>query len=624
MRYTLKQAQELVDDAVRRSQPRHERWDSLERLYRYGSPSPDVSLTSVEAGRLAESVGLSLDSINLALPAVNIILESVVARTPGLLVEPLSGGENAEVSAKVAQAVARYFWRRSRATYKLRDNAQDMVVLGSGFAKVGWAHEEHDEERPEDEILDEVAKQIEADRTLATLSGRAPTDPDEIIQRVALTTSVVDVDEPYVEYVSPFDMFVPLDARRLEEARWVAQRLTLPADEVRAHPEYENTEHVKVDGRAGAESSQRGGQARRGKDGVEAPGTDAGTGVFETATIYEFYDMRSRRLMVFQLDAKAPLLDRELPYSHRYTPFVHARNYSDGGKEFWPFGELESVASIFHMYNEFTQEQLDNARRSGNKYVVNADRFTPELRELLESSEPDVVVPVPGLGDESSIGDIFQAVPREPLPADVYEAAGMLHGLSREVMGLNDFQTGGVGADRMSATAAAVVDGVATLRAQGKVQQVEECASQIAGRQLLLCQEFLTEATAIRIVGDQGVAWEDVTADDIHGEFMVTVEGGSTQAVNPATRQQRATDMLTTIIPTIQALGYDPEPALRSVLRDLEMDPDIVLVRPEGAALPDGPPGAPPMPGGPSDPTVPQEGYGGPPVPAAVRGDIAL
>jgi hypothetical protein len=139
----------------------------------------------------------------------------------------------------------------------------------------------------------------------------------------------------------------------------------------------------------------------------------------------------------------------------------------------------------------------------------------------------------------------------------------------------------------MSATAAAVVDGVATLRAQDKLAAVETGVSSIGLRILLLCQEFLDESRAIRIAGPGGAAWLSVSASDIYGEFKVNVEGGSTRALNPATRAQRGIQTLQTVIPVLTQLGYDPTNAVRMALRDMGYDPNYLLVKETPEAAPE-------------------------------------
>ncbi|MGH3441155.1 MAG: portal protein [Nitriliruptorales bacterium] len=626
--YSLKVAQAFVKDAVVRAEPRHNLWRAIEELYRHGR-TQGGAVTPSQAGRIVEHLpGLTLDSINLVLAHTTIILASVAANDPQLLVMPIGGGEPAEDTALISQSVLSYFWRRTDATDDLRDMAADTVKIGNGFGKVGWSHEEHDEDRDEDEITDELARLIEGDRRLAELGGREPLPVEELEAQVPLTAGLVDRDEPYLEYVSPYDLFVPLDARRINEARWIAQRITLPVDEVREHPDFKNKSTVTPDAiNAGQHTAERI-QAERGKDGSNL--SREAIEAFDVATIWEFYDMRSRRLMVFQIDAEKPLLDEDLPYNHHYSPFVHMRNYDDGGKEFWSFGDLENIASVQELFNEFVFEQVTSARRAGNKYLIDQQYLTSAMKAALESDEPDQIIPVDNPND-LPLRDIVQVVARAALPAEQYQVRTDLQQWMRDVTGINEFEAGG-GLDRshISATAVAVADGVSTLRAQHKVAQVEKAARHAGLLMLMLCQEFLDEERAIRVSGSNGATWPKVSAADIQGEFKVYVEGGSTQAVNPATRRQKAVETLQAVFPVVAQMGYDPEPLLRSILRDLGMDPDQVLVRPtrppaDGA----GAGGAPPDPsaglGAPSlAPTVSQEDLGGPPVPAAVEGDIAL
>jgi hypothetical protein len=160
-----------------------------------------------------------------------------------------------------------------------------------------------------------------------------------------------------------------------------------------------------------------------------------------------------------------------------------------------------------------------------------------------------------------------------------------------------------------------VVEGVATLRAQDKIMSIEDGAAQVGNLILLLCQEYLDEPTAIRISGDMGASWPEVTKADLYGEFLVKVEGGSLRALNPATKEQQGLRTLQQVLPVLVELQYDPTPALRNALRDLGYNPDDVLVpmdnaiEAQAAGAPPGPqPGVPP-----SAPTAPISQMGGPP-----------
>ena len=45
-------------------------------------------------------------------------------------------------------------------------------------------------------------------------------------------------DRPFIERVSPFDMYVDPDARTIEDMRWIAQRIRRPVADVRVDKRY--------------------------------------------------------------------------------------------------------------------------------------------------------------------------------------------------------------------------------------------------------------------------------------------------------------------------------------------------------------------------------------------------
>ena len=564
--YELSEIQELIADAKNRYKWRHSWFRSLEALYRTGKSS-SVAESSIEGTVFERLHPADLETINMVLPHLNIILASVVSRDPKPLAVPYSGGEDAETTARVAEAVAGYYWLRTNATSVLRDMAQDMVVLGNGFCKIGWKHSVTETARSQEDITKDINGVLKSEILVSIEEGR-DANVDNVTNFVPLVDKRVEADEPYVEYVSPYDIFFPANARRIEETRWVAQRIILPIDEIKANPVLKNTKNIIADGL----------QDTRERDTGRDFSSVAETMIYETATIYEFYDMRTRMLTVTQLGAEEALYEGEIPYNHRHAPFVHMRNFSDGGQEVWSFGDLENIASLQEKLNETFTEQIDNMRRSGNKYVTIRGLFDSESRDRLESDEPDVVVEMEQISGISP-RDAITVLPRAPLPADIYNAQTKFEDAMRQVLGINDFQAGGLGADRMSAYAAAVVDGVATLRAKDKQQSVEKAASAIFNQIIRLCQEFMLENRAIRLVGTNGGVWAEIDSSVIQGEFDMRVEGGSLSAVNPAVRQARAIEMLGTIVPVLNTFGYDTEPALRHIVRDLGYDPDIFLVK---------------------------------------------
>lgn len=579
--YTLQEAQRLVEDAKERYTWRHQWFRALELLYRTGKSAPlsEVSTYGTVFERLSPA---DLETINMVLPHLNIIIASVVSRDPRPVAVPYAGGEVAELAARVAESVGYYYWLRTNATSVMRDMAQDLVVLGNGFCKVGWSHTEEEVRKSDEQMQDELTDVVEADMLYAEAAGVDEKPVSELEDYVPASEMIIVEDEPFVEYVSPYDIFFPANARRIEDCRWIAQRIVLPADEVKANPTLSNTDDIIMDGE----------DARWREAGYKPQGDDKYYEVMQTATIYEFYDMRTRRLMVFQLGGAKPLYDGPIPYSHRYSPFVHMANYRDGGNEIWAFGDLENIASLQEKLNEVFTEQVDNMRRSGNKYLTVKGVLSNDARDRLESNEPDVVVEVDLQATGQPLSDVIVPVPRASLPADIYAAQAKMEDAMRSVLGINDFQAGGVGADRMAAYTAAVVDGVATLRAKDKVAAVERAAGKVFNLMIRLCQEFMVDSKPIRILGPNGAMWADVDSEMLYGEYDMRVEGGSLEAANPATRQGKAIELLNVVVPTLSNFGYEVEPALRHAIRELGYDPDHLLAKapqqPEMAPAPEG------------------------------------
>jgi hypothetical protein len=637
MQYTLTDKQAAVRDAVRRMEPVHQHWRTLETLYRTGSSG---ELSQADAGRiLAFPVpGAFLRTVNMLLPHLTLMVNSVAARDPKFVITPTGGDpEVVERNSAVARGILDYFWPRTDATSVLRDMTQDMVVLGNGFAKVGWAYTSTQLNRDGSDVALETADLVLSAQEVAGEFG-LPVDEDtirEIVEGVALTEELVEEDEPYAEYVSPYDIFVPPDARRMNQVRWVAQRLRLPLEEVRENPMFNKAALDDLSADTGYADAGTISQYELS----DTPLPEA----FGYVTIYEFYDMRDRKLTVFSLNGDKALWDGEIPYAHRYPPFVHMRNYSDGGSTFWAFGDIENVAGLQLMINEIMVAEINDLKRVGNKYFINKRVLTPELAKALGENKPDQVIPV-DLPPNVAMQEVLQPVQRLATPSDNYMMEDKLQGYVQRILGISDMQVGQVSvASRVPATAAAAVEGATTTRALEKLSSVEKASRELATRMLALCQQFLDEGKAIRIVGPDAPTWLSVSAEDIEGEFSIEAEGGSTQAVNPMTRARQGLEMLNVVVPALAAFGYDTNNALRTALSYMGLNPDHLLVRPQPAPQdpgmggdpamqampPEGmPPGMDPGMGMPADAGMPMmqdlAALGGPPVPGAGSGEMLL
>jgi hypothetical protein len=605
-KYTLKDKQAALRDAMRRMEPVHQHWLILESLYRTGAQR---EITQLDLNRILPFPvpGAFLRTVNMLLPHLTLVINSVAARDPKFVITPVGGDvEVIERNGVTAKAVLDYFWKRADATSVLRDMTQDMVIMGNAFAKVGWAYSENTRDRTDEELLVSSTELLDAAAEVAGEAG-VPMDNDmvaAVLDTVTLTEQMVEVDEPYVEYVSPYDMFLPADSRRMNQTRWVCQRIRLPKDEVEANEMFDRkaVEDLKVDT----------GYADQSTINIYENQAQGLPPAFAYVTVYEFYDMRDRSLCIFQLDAERPLYEGEIPYAHRYPPFVHMRNFSDGGSTFWGFGDVENVAGIQLMINEIMIAEINDLKRVGNKYFINKKVLTPELSKALSEAKPDQVIPVDVPGNVA-MSDVLQPVQRLATPNDNYIMEDKLQNYVQQILGISDLQAGSIrSASRVPATAVASLDGAQTTRAMEKMVNVEKASREIGTRILALCQQFLDDSKAVRIAGPDAPQWLSVSASDIDGEFAVEAEGGSTQAINPAARARQGLEILNNVVPALSNLGYDPSNAVRTAITYMGLNPDHLLVRPEPQPAPEVAPGAPAPAGVPGQPGMPTEMAGSP------------
>mgnify|MGYP007086239281 CR=1 FL=1 len=169
--YSLKDKQAAIRDALRRMEPVHTHWRMLESLYRTGAQR---ELTMLDLNRILPFPvpGSFLRTVNMVLPHLTMIINTVSARDPKFVVTPI-GGDIAiiERNALIAKTILEYFWKRADATATLRDMTQDMVILGNGFAKIGWAYSERTIDRTPEETDYEMTELIATAQETATEMG---------------------------------------------------------------------------------------------------------------------------------------------------------------------------------------------------------------------------------------------------------------------------------------------------------------------------------------------------------------------------------------------------------------------------------------------------------------------
>lgn len=397
--------------------------------------------------------------------------------------------------------------------------------------------------------------------------GDDPTPPIGFEQQVP--RQKVLVNRPTLRYLSPIDVLLPPHIAEVEETPWYAIRSIERLEDVKRSALYDKE---AVAGLAPEEKEANDPARRLDLDRATQPELD------QLVTLYTFYDVLAHRMLVFAKGGKKPLYDGENPNEFREICLVHLRGFRDG-ENLRGFGDLELVSGLLDKVNFVLRQQLDNLERQGTVFVAREDLLTDEDRANLEMARPGDVVIARGLPDGVRLEDAISAFPTTALSNDVYTARVQLQEDIGKVLGLSDFQLGGLGPSRMSGTAAAVADGVATLRAQQRVEAYERFYNKVAHLFYRLCQQHLNEDQVVRVVGPDGSTYQEtLAAEEATGEYFIKVKTGSMAAVNPATRAQRGQELLN-LADRLEQSGYDADLLRRYALREMGVDPDLMGIR---------------------------------------------
>jgi len=579
LQYSLKEAQEFVEDSIRRSRKRWEAWRAYEWMFRSGEHQTFADQTTF--GTL-DFRGLSLDRpvFNLIKPHIELMVETATQQPPKLIVDPYVETEDAKAAAEVDQTVLRFMARRNRLEQHLHQFANDVVKLGTGVLKTGWSRVKGDErQRDERDVLAEIEQLIFDEDQAATREGRARRELSELRDQVAVTWVPVVKDEPYIKRISPYDFHVPVECSELEEARWLAHRMLIPVDELKQYPHVNDKAKINATHHVGDDRADR------------KPSNELSAGAhtqFQFAEVYEFWDMRSRRYLLFQRGCDVALIDKPFPHDHRFSPFSIGRGSRASQDDFWGIPLIENVARLQMAINVLVTEIIRNAKASGHKHLVDkrVAAANPQLKELLLSDQPDIVAAVDLVGQQT-LQEIIHTVQRQPLSGDVWAAYNEVEQAIGKVLGMNEIQMGSLGPSRTAATMGALADGVQNLRGRTLTRPIEEATGHAGLLTLLLCKQNLDgpndprtgpyNEIAYKILGDERIELWEAGLDTLqHTEFEVKVEPGST-ATNPATDHERGLQLLERIAPALAQNGVSPRRAIAKALTKMGEDPEYLM-----------------------------------------------
>jgi hypothetical protein len=491
----------------RREEEYDDTWRRLIDLYR-GRHYEDIS----DEDRLL---------INISFSTINVIAPSVAVNYPKIAVNARRPDDAPK--AIITEAVINYWWKHYKIRPEFRRAVKDFLIVGHGWLKCGYRYVEEDGISQEGDYSD------------ANVEGNE------------VTPSIVVVeDRPFVERVSPFDVYVDPDATSMQDALWIAHRIRRSLKDVKSDKRYS---------RAARENINATSWGRYTDDPAKRKVQDTEEGYVE---VWEYYDIAKKTMCVFTEGSEQFLVKpMEMPYAFGH-PFVMIRNY-DIPDYFYPMGDLEAIEPLQRELNATRTQMMNHRKRYSRKYLFKESAFDADGRDALESDYDNVLVPVSG---DENLNNVVVPFPAVVTPPEFYRQSDIIEGDIQTVSGVSEYQRGGVPEIRRTATEAAIVQDAANARAADKLATIEGAIAEVAFRLVALAEQFMTGEQVARIVGKDGEPlWVTFDSDYISGEFDFDVEAGSTAPVNESFRRQMALQMVDAMSPFAGA-GLINMPAL--------------------------------------------------------------
>lgn len=486
--------------------------------------------------------------------------------------------------APLTEAVLAATWDRVKAQEQYSEASIDRFTVGHGWIKHTWERVEIPGADPDPDVVAKMVDNIMMLSAVRNIPMEDLPDPDMVEAYVRRKSVDTVVNQPVVKRVSPFDIWMDPEATCYEDIRWIAQRINMSLDDVKSEERFNRNVRYKVP----AMSAVR-------------PNPDAHTDWFfkdrpvpddpglERAAIWELYDIERRELTVWAdgMDDDEILwgpqsIEQTLGHPHPFV-FLPCIKVPD---QLYPMGFVELVAPLQQELNEQRLELALARREMIPKYVAKANVLTDDAKDALESGERGVIVEVES--DDSSLNEVLQQLPIPQIQQALFAHGDTVLLDMDRVTGVSALERGVGLQGQTTATEVNAVTGYVSARARMHIRATKRAMEESARRIISLMQANMDTTEWVKLQAEFGLELpEPLTPDvqpiqdprnkaifypfngaDLGGEweFKIAVDTGTVDG--PARRQQRALQMMQTLMPLAQAGVVNLQELLKYALRN--------------------------------------------------------
>lgn len=440
--------------------------------------------------------------IPLSFSTVETIVPRLVSNRPQIDIMPREPGD--EDHADKMSALIDYQWDLMNMNVILPEAIKEMAIYGTTVLKVAWKKDER--KVVEKELADEDFPEL----------GTVESEQKKVVY-----------DGPCVEVVDLYDFFIDPKATNIDNAQWVIHRTLRPIEhikELKKQGIYKNVDLLEGTSFSAQQDDDK--SDRRSTLGVSiAP---------ETAdqNMVELLEYWTDERVVVVANRSVVIRDEKNPFQHGKKPFVHIVDQKVP-HEFYGIGELEPIESLQYELNDKRNQRMDNVTLILNRMWKVKNGAGVDEDELI--SDAGGVVHVNEM-------EGLDVLPMPDVTASSYQEETLIKGDIQQTSGVTDF-TRGVASDALAndtATGISLLQEAGNARFRLKIQNIEDMGIKRLGEFMVAMNEqFISEDQVLRITGDDGMSFEKVTADEIRGNFDVSVVAGSTLPANESIEKKQ-------------------------------------------------------------------------------------
>lgn len=335
-------------------------------------------------------------------------------------------------------------------------------------------------------------------------------------------TEIVAYDDPHVEHIDIWDIYVDPDATSVDDAEYVVHRVFRTKEHIKRMAQngiYKNIE--KIGNSFSPTSSDEIGSEER----MSSIGLSKSPKQQDKIELLEYWT--DERIIVVA-NRSAIIRNEPNPFWHGKKPFIRIVDHPVP-HEYYGIGEIEPIEYLQYELNDTRNQRMDNVNLVLNRMwkVLRGADIVPE--QLI--SRPG------GFIEVDDMGDIEEVKFTDVTSSSYKEEEEIKRDIDRTV-GVFDYARGETTDRRETATTASILSNAANERFKLKVQLMEDMGLRRLGLMLIqLNQQFIDSERVIRVVGDDGVNFEILSPEDIMGEFDIMPIGSTVEPIiNKETR----------------------------------------------------------------------------------------